>query len=118
MGLNSFGHEVVMEAGLVRVMFVNIDFPELAASSDRDDARPGVNEPLLALAVPFLDGSGEAVHAVRLVFNRQRFGPLVGGHAFLQGELSVFLASPRPCQQSAVHGFTSEGSIQGELAGS
>ena len=78
----------------------------------------GVNEPLFALAVAFLDGSGEVVHAVRLVFNRQGFGPLVGGQAFLQGELGVFLASPRTCQQSAIHGFTSEGTIQGELAGS
>ena len=102
-----------MEARLVRVVFVNIDFAELAASTNLDDARAGVNKPLLALAVAFLDDAVEVVHAVRLVFNRQGSGPLVGGQAFLQGELGVFLASPRTCQQSAIYGFPLEGTIQG-----
>jgi hypothetical protein len=42
---------------------------------------------------------------------------LIGGQAFLQCELGVFLFSPRPCQQSAVHCFLLQGTIQGPLPG-
>ena len=107
-----------MEARLVRVVFVNVDFAELAASTDLDDACAGVNKPLFALSVTFFDDSVEVIHGMRRIFNRHGPGPLVGGQAFLQCELGVFLFSPRPCQQSAIHCFLLQGTIQGQLPGS
>ena len=57
----------------------------------------------------------EIVYGVRLILNRQGSGPLISGQAFLQCEPGVFLSSPRTCQQSAIHCFLLQGTIQGQL---
>ena len=107
-----------MEACLLGLVFVNIDLPKLAASTNLDDARAGVDKPLFAFSVAFLDDSVEIVYGVRLILNRQGSGPLIGGQTFLQCELGVFLSGPRTCQQSAIHCFLLQGTIQGQLPGS
>jgi hypothetical protein len=99
-------------------VFVNIDLPKLTASTNLDDARARVDKPLFALSVALLDDSVEIVYGVRLILNRQGSGPLVGGQTFLQCELGVFLPSSRSCQQSAIHRFLLQGTIQGQLPGS
>ena len=98
MRVNSFGNEVIVEACLLGIVFVNIDLPKLAASTNLDDARAGVDKPLFALSVAFLDDPVEVVHGVRLILNRQGSGPLIGGQTFLQCELGVFLPGPRTCE--------------------
>src|SRR5208337_1692122 len=90
----------------------------LAAPTNLDDARAGVDKPLIALSVALLDDSVEIVYGVRLILNRHSFGPLIGGQTFLQCELGVFLPGPRTCQQSAIHRFLLQGTIQGQLPGS
>jgi hypothetical protein len=99
-------------------VFVNIDLPKPAASTNLDDACAGVDKPLFAFSVAFLDDPVEIVYGVRLILKRQGSGPLVGGQTFLQGELGVFLPGPRPSQQSAIHRFLLQGTIQGQLPGS
>jgi hypothetical protein len=99
-------------------VFVNIDLPKLAASTDLDDACAGVDKPFFTFAVAFLDDSVEIVYGVRLILNRQGSGPLIGGQTFLQRELSVFLPGPRTCQQSAIRSFLLQSTIQGQLPGS
>jgi len=94
---NSFGNEVIVEACLLRLVFVNVDLPKLAASANLDDARARVDKPLFALSVTFLDDPVEVIHGVRLTLNRQGSGPLIGGQKFLQYELRVFLPTPCIC---------------------
>jgi hypothetical protein len=97
---------------------VNIDLSKLAAPTGLDDARARVDKPLFTLSVALLDDSVEIVYGVRLSFNRQGSGPLIGGETFLQCELGVFLPSSRTCQQSAIHCFLLQRTIQGQLPGS
>jgi hypothetical protein len=80
--VNSFGNEVIMEACLLGLVFVNIDLPELAAPANLDDACAGVDKPLFAFSIAFLDDSVEVIHGVRLILNRQGHGPLIGGQTF------------------------------------
>jgi hypothetical protein len=115
MRVNSFGNEVIVKACLLGIVSVNIDLPKLAASTNLDDARARIDELLFALTVAFLDDSVEIVHGVRLILNRQGSGPLIGGQTFLQRELGVFVSGPRTCQQSAIHCFLLQGTIQGQL---
>jgi len=107
-----------VEACLLGIVFVNIDLPELAASTNLDDARAGVDKPLFTFSVAFLDDSVEIVYRVRLILNRQGSAPLIGGRTFLQCEVGVFLAGPRSCQQSAIHCPLLQSTIQGQLPGS
>ena len=103
---------------LFGIVFVNIDLPKLAASPDLYDACAGVDEPLFTLAVTFHDDPVEVIHGVRLILHCQGSGPPIGGQTFLQCELGVFLSGPRTCQQSAIHCFLLQGTIQGQLPGS
>jgi hypothetical protein len=79
--VNSFGDEVIVEARLLSLVFVDIDLPKLAASANLDDARAGVDEPLFAFTIALFDDSVEVIHGVRLILNRQRSGPLISGQA-------------------------------------
>jgi len=115
---NSFGNEVKVEACLLGIVFMNIDLAKLAASTNFDDACAGVDKPLFSLPVAFLDDPVEVIDGVRLILNRQGSGPLIGGQPFLQCELGVFLPGPGACQQSAIHCFLLQGTIQGQLTGS
>src|ERR1019366_3638779 len=75
------------------------------------------DKPLLALSVAFLDDPVEVIYGMRRILNRQGSGPLIGGHAFLQYELGVFLSSSRTCQESAIHRLLLQDTIQGQLLG-
>jgi len=106
--VNSFGNEVIVEVCLLGIVFVNIDLPKLAASTNLDDARTGVDKPLFALSVAFLDDSVEVIHEVRLILNRQGSGPLIGGQTFLQCELGVFLPVRGPASRAPSTAFSEE----------
>jgi len=103
--VNSFGDEVIVEACFLGIVFVNIDLPKLAASADLDDACAGVDKPLFTFSVAFLDDSVEIVYGVRLILNRQRSGPLIGGQTFLQCELGVFLPVRGPASRAPSTAF-------------
>ena len=62
--VNSFGNEVIVEACLLGLVFVNIDLPKLAAPTNLDNARAGVDKPLFALSVAFLEDSVEVIRCV------------------------------------------------------
>jgi hypothetical protein len=96
---------------------VNIDLPKLAAHTNLDDTRAGVDKPLFALSVALLDDPVEIVYGVRLSLNRQGSGPLIGGETFLQCELGAFPLCVRTCQQSAIHCFLLQRTIQGQFTG-
>ena len=116
--VNSFGNEVIVETCLLGIVFVNIDLGKLAASTNLDNARAGVDKPLFALSVAFLDDPVKIIDGVRPILHRQGSPPLVGGQTFLQGKLGIFLPSLGTRQQSAIYCFRLQGTIQGELAGS
>jgi hypothetical protein len=62
--VNAFSNEVIVEACLLGIVFVNIDLPKLAAPTDLDNGCARVDKRLFALSVAFLEDSVEVIRCV------------------------------------------------------
>ena len=103
MRVNFFSNEVIVQAGFLGLVFMNIDLPKLATPTNLDDARARIDKPLFTFAVALLDDSVKGVDGVRLILNRQGSGPLISGQTFLQCELGILLPGPWTRQQCTIH---------------